>query len=310
MRFSVDPWDPDYGTSSEGSGEEASVSVELDTELPVEVWHPIRPSIPAGGHVTVIDGVRRVEARVWIDSVDGGMPGVCASWAAGALRCTNGTAELADITVGRSLAAPGPVEALLPIETAHGIYEPVTAGDGRPEQLWLAVQNAMGRAERRITDQVLVDAPDGLVIVDGPLRGVEHLGQVVGLVKTHHVRYLEGAPSRILAALGAMERTPVFTIAGGYTRHSWYARLPAPETAGVPMAGIVRCECPVGATGAALSELADRATVEMCRLASEPHKDRRAPQNLYPIAGLERLLRHRLGDPRLLYRSLRMAASA
>ena len=44
------------------------------------------------------------------------------------------------------------------------------------------------------------------------------------------------------------------------------------------------------------------------RFASAAYKDSRAPQNLYPIAGLERELRRRLGDPRLLYRALREAA--
>ena len=44
--------------------------------------------------------------------------------------------------------------------------------------------------------------------------------------------------------------------------------------------------------------------------ASEPHKDARAPQNLYPIAGLERELRHRLGDQAVIYRALRLASSA
>lgn len=44
-------------------------------------------------------------------------------------------------------------------------------------------------------------------------------------------------------------------------------------------------------------------------MASSPHKDPRAPQNLVPIGGLERELRHRLGDQQLLYRSLRGAAA-
>ena len=46
------------------------------------------------------------------------------------------------------------------------------------------------------------------------------------------------------------------------------------------------------------------------RFASEPHKEPRAPQNLYPIAGLEHHLRHRLGDPHLLERALRVTAAA
>ncbi len=45
------------------------------------------------------------------------------------------------------------------------------------------------------------------------------------------------------------------------------------------------------------------------RFASEPHKDTRAPQNLYPIGGLERELRRRLGDQALLFRSLKRAAA-
>ena len=40
-----------------------------------------------------------------------------------------------------------------------------------------------------------------------------------------------------------------------------------------------------------------------------PTRTPAAPQNLYPIGGLERELRHRLGDQALLYRSLRVAAA-
>jgi len=55
--------------------------------------------------------------------------------------------------------------------------------------------------------------------------------------------------------------------------------------------------------------LADLTTRLLPPLASSPHKDPRAPQNLVPIGGLERELRHRLGDQQLLYRSLRAAAA-
>jgi hypothetical protein len=42
-------------------------------------------------------------------------------------------------------------------------------------------------------------------------------------------------------------------------------------------------------------------------VASEPHLDPRAPQNLVPTAALERQLRHRMGDRGLVYRALREA---
>jgi hypothetical protein len=54
---------------------------------------------------------------------------------------------------------------------------------------------------------------------------------------------------------------------------------------------------------------ADRTAALLPRFASRPHKDPRAPQNLYPIAGLERELRRRLGDAGVLYRALRAAAA-
>ena len=54
--------------------------------------------------------------------------------------------------------------------------------------------------------------------------------------------------------------------------------------------------------------LADLSQACLGRFASAPYKDSRAPQNLYPIGGLEHELRHRLGDQRLLYRALSQAA--
>jgi hypothetical protein len=50
--------------------------------------------------------------------------------------------------------------------------------------------------------------------------------------------------------------------------------------------------------------------VTLPRFASTAYKDARAPQNLTPIAGLERRLRGMLGDQRLLLRSLSAAAAA
>src|SRR5690606_27259422 len=55
--------------------------------------------------------------------------------------------------------------------------------------------------------------------------------------------------------------------------------------------------------------LADRVAATVPRFATQPHNDPRAPQNLHPIAGLERELRRRLGDQALLERALREAAA-
>jgi hypothetical protein len=71
---------------------------------------------------------------------------------------------------------------------------------------------------------------------------------------------------------------------------------------------VVRIECPAALPVAEVTRLADLSQRCLGRFASAAYKDSRAPQNLYPIAGLERELRHRLGDPQLLYRALREAS--
>ena len=143
---------------------------------------------------------------------------------------------------------------------------------------------------------------------DGPLRGrSDPFG--VGYVKTQHVQYLPDEVLPVLGRLGDGERTPLVLIGdrGPWSRWSWYLRLPGPRSH--PLSGVVRCELP--GTGSAPDAVARADIVSAClpRFASRPHKDARAPQNLTPIAGLEHRLRHLLGDPVLLERSLRVAAA-
>jgi hypothetical protein len=150
---------------------------------------------------------------------------------------------------------------------------------------------------------------DDLLLLDGPLRKRGHIPDVVGLVKSHDVRYLPPELDRVVGVLASGARTPVFRVdAQPFSRYSWYLRLPGPS--GGPWAGIVRCEATGALAADAVAVLADRVALTLPRYASEPHKDARAPQNLYPIGGLERELRRRLGDSGLLYRALRVASTA
>jgi hypothetical protein len=268
--------------------------------------------------VVFVDGVRRIDARVWVtaDGSDGqAEPGLCASWAAGAVRCTAGRASVAAVDVGRGLFSA--CRHAADLVTAHGTFRTRMARSGAPEVLSLALQERMGAAELTVateaTRDAAVDQPGGaavglpaLLVVDGPLRGRQHLAGAVGMVKTHHTAYLTGDAAAVLAALAPGERTPAFTIGTTWTRHSWYVRLPG--AGGAPLAGVVRCECPADVAPEQLVTLADLTASILPRYASEAHKDGRAPQNLYPIAGLERELRRRLGDSALIYRGLRSAA--
>jgi hypothetical protein len=308
MKFTVDPWDPSYGTSNDlDPGDASKAQVDVDIEVPAAQWAPRPPrSTRPADRLVFVDGVRRVEAHVWIDLDDGGAHhGLCASYAAGAVRC-DGTAVCGPFIVRRGLFSAH--EEVETISTMAGDFSAGRAASASPEGLALALQQRMGEAEIDAATSAVAAGDVDLVVVDGPLRGRQHLSGAVGYVKTHHVTYLPTELNAVVARLGPGERTPLFRLGTDWSRISWYFRLAA-TAGGSPWAGVVRAECSATIAVSEAAVLADAVTAALPRFASAPHKDSRAPQNLYPIAGLERELRHRLGDPQLLYRALRMAAT-
>jgi hypothetical protein len=319
MRFAVETWAPDYGASVGGTAlADTDAEVDLALERDPAAWGPVRlrAGVAAPACVLFVDGVQRIDARVWItrdqDPGPAGEPtgerthqGVCASWAAGVVRCHE-RARVVVTEVRRGVLCPG--VSVDPIVTRHGDYRPCpvpdTAGD--------AVAQALGRARGDLEGRVAVEAMGaaegraGLLVVDGPLGDRRHIPGAVGYVKTHHVAYLPAALQPVVTGLALGERTPLFAIGDRRFRYSWYLRLPG--AAAHPWWGIVRCEASGDLTRAEAVDLADRVTATLPRFASQPHNDPRAPQNLHPIAGLERELRHRLGHPAVMDRALRQAA--
>ncbi|HTX96979.1 MAG TPA: hypothetical protein VME67_20325 [Mycobacterium sp.] len=79
-----------------------------------------------------------------------------------------------------------------------------------------------------------------MLVVDGPLRDRAHLVRALGYNKTHHAQYLPPDLNAMVAALGTAERTPIFAIATGWSRYSWYLRLPCLPSGA--WTGIVRLE--------------------------------------------------------------------
>jgi len=309
MRFTVDPWDPSYGGSVETQLDPSEVAVNAAIEVAEAAWGPIEPDAAGEGEVLFVDGVRRIDARVWITDDDGvSEPGVCASYAAGVVRAGE-RAEVVQTAVRRGLFSAS--RAMRPIATRHAgvVYEPHAAADGSPESLWIAIQEQMARVEIEMAGAARAEVdPDALVLLDGPVTNRTHIDGAVGVIKTHATAYLPRELHLLAGELPAGCRTPLFTIGGRGSRHSWYVRLPGGPDA--PWAGVVRCECTASLAPADAVARAETVTATLPRYASEPHKDARAPQNLYPVGGLERDLRHRLGDADLLYRALAVSAHA
>ncbi|OLT21149.1 hypothetical protein BJF78_08960 [Pseudonocardia sp. CNS-139] len=316
MKFAVDPWDPSYGTSLDSELGESAAEVVLDVERPMAEWAPVDPdpaAVPPAA-VLFVDGVRRVDAQVWVDepSPSGeASPALCASYAAGVVRCSDGGAYLVAAEVRRGLftTAHGATD----VPTPAGVYRATRTAalpDVAPGQvLSLAVQRELGDTELAAAAAARSGHgdTDDLLVVDA-LRGRQHLPRTIGFVKTHRSQYLPPQLGAVVAQLRSGQRTPVFRLGSSWQRHTWYLRLPCRP--GAPWAGIVRVECSAELTAADAVALAARSQATLGRFASTEYKDSRAPQNLYPIAGLERELRRRLGEPNLLYRALRRAAVA
>jgi hypothetical protein len=162
--------------------------------------------------------------------------------------------------------------------------------------------------DARVDTDAHASSANDLLVVDGPLRGREKLERAVGYIKSHQTEYLPAELNVLVGALRPGQRTPVFLMGTTWERYSWYLRLPG--QAGAPWAGVVRLEAGPQLADADAVALANVTQRVLGRFASEEYKDARAPQNLYPIAGLEKHLRHRLGDQALIYRALRAAAVA
>jgi hypothetical protein len=310
MELFVDAWDPSHGTSVEdGPRTESNASTDLDVELPVAAWRPVSPApgtvVP--DVVLFVDGVRRNDAGVWIRDDAGQVhPGLAASYAAGVVRCDRraGCAEVVAYRVGRGLFSPS--ADVTDVGEPPARYTAQVTQGGEPKQLEGAATARMRYLEVELSHHARLGSAvdDDLLVLDGRLHGRTSVPRAIGYVKRQRGEYLPAELSTVVTALGAGQRSPVFRLSSLY---SWYLRLPGP--AGQPWAGIVRVECAGDLTEAAAIALADRSAATLPRFASQAFKDPRAPQNLTPIAGLERRLRALLGDPRLLHRALTSAAA-
>lgn len=302
-RIWVDPWDPSFGSSvTDGAFDETTAKLTLDLETDPQSWAPISASAE-GWHpeeLLVVDGVRRIDARVWFSGEDRQAPalGIAASCAAGVVRI-DGQARLAETRIGRGIYTSYPDADQVTTPVAE--YPVVHTAGAEFEDLQGSVQAHMRELELRAASATRSSEND-LLLVDGPLHGRTSIPRTLGYIKTPNAAYLPSELNGVVAELGAGQRTPVFTIGTTWSRHTWYLRLPT-HTAS-PWAGVIRCEAAETLSRTEVVRLADTSARVLPSLASTAHKDARAPENLIPIGGLEKTLHHRLGDATKLHRGL------
>ncbi len=305
-RLYVEDWSPEYGAPFESDPDTLPSEVVVDTAVEMRgAWEPLPGRDDGVRRVAFVDGVQRLEARLTLDDPDAGpLPGICAVYAVGATVWdrTVGASTFAEIGVSRLAIFGDGASPDFPV--VPGLEYTVEACQARD----LASFQALLGGRRARTETALVEriaTADCFVVKDGRIDDTGPL-HAVGYIKSHNRTYLEPPQSRVIAALRAGERTPLFGTTEKFERYSWYVRL-ADIPHGHSWSGIARLEVSAAIGVERARVIADR-TAALLPLAAMPlHLDARAPQNLVPIAALEKELRRWLGDEGLVRRALRTA---
>ncbi len=337
MRIRLDPWPIDTldGQLTLEPFKGLVFNVETDG------WHAIAAqAIPARvRQICVVDGKPRMEARLLLEDETGtlSLAGFGAFVVGAVSLCPHGSrqAELREVKAQRVLAYSGDLKLeptrLSPRNPHTGLleYAPVTFAGAQLEGAKARVQRLMLDAEQQLsrdlasvmpldeTDQNVL--PETLVLQDGPVRVGEAGRAVIGCVKTLHTDYLGADRIGLLGTLKPGERTPIlrFTVgdrgdgssSGREQRFTWYVRLSEPPFYQHPLAGVMRLEMhapeDVDFVPRAVLDAANLSGTLLGRLASAPHKDARAPQNLIPTAALEQAMSRAMGSQELVTRRIR-----
>jgi hypothetical protein len=306
-RLHVEGWAPEYGAAVEPEDALSPAEGSVDTDVEERPWEPIPGADDGVPIVAFVDGVRRIDARLLLDDESGPVPGICGSFAVGAVvwdREVPRSEVVRAQVVRMALLGEGNAPSLPPLPPWLE-YHASSVPDDDPASLVRSFHDAMRRAEAELAEDL---AGSGyFVVADGPLYDYT-ASDKMGYVKSHRRSYLPDGT--IVGLLPKAHRTPLFTIGEGrFRRYSWYLRL-SDRADGHSWVGVVRCEASAALDRESVVRIADRSAAVLPRVGSEPHIEPRAPQNLVPIAALERDLRHRLGDAGLVLRALRSAVAA
>jgi len=305
--YGVEPFDVGYGAAFK-----AQTESPFDMECPVvedggllTMHTPARAGVPE--RLAFVDGTMTTDARLTRREPDGTLAaGIAGAWAAGAVLAAAGESlRLDGIRFGRLTVCCGGAPVALPPQPGGWEWEALAVEGDDVEIARQRLQRRMRETEGGLAEHLCDEG--WLTVVDGPLNNVRRTRTVpiVGYVKTHHRRMLAADSWARVPELGVGQRTSLFAIREEL--YGAYLRVGDAGPWASAWAGIVRLEVPSGAGRVVATETIDSAAAWLPRFASSPHRDRRAPVNLTPIAGLERVLRRHTGDPGLALRAVRAA---
>ena len=209
------------------------------------------------------------------------------------------------ITIGRAAIFSAGQRVELPPQPGGWSWEADSITGTEPDAGSERLRRRMRDTEAAIAEGLAEQ--DWLAVIDGPLHNIRRTRTlpVIGYVKTHHRPMLAPEAWRQVPDLHTGERSGLFAMRDDL--YGCYLRVGMPGPWAGPWAGIVRLEVPAGVGLALAKETAEAAAGWLPAFASAHHRDRRAPVNMAPVAGLERHLHRLQGDPRLALRAVRAA---
>ncbi len=302
----LDPWAAEYEGSIQLGEEDDAVTVDIRVET--AAWAAIRPAAaPPPRRLAFVDGVRRIEHRLLVAEAGRTVFGLLGSFGVGAV-LVDGAARVGHETIGRVAVTGGglkldPFEA--PIDGRGSLrFEPRSEAENTPVAPVNGLQQAMRQNEAGLAERLSAEVD--VVFQDGPLTFLTAAagGSVVGFVKRLLRNYLDASTHALLPRLDVGERTPLFLISGREPRYAWYVRIARGRPIESALTGVVRLEAKAARGLAEARALADLSARELPRFSSDAMRDPRAPQNLFPIGGLEARLKHLLGDPAVVRRAV------
>ena len=253
-----------------------------------------------------VDGTMRVEARLTLTDESGTVTGLAGSWGAGAVLADGREPLRFDhVAIDRAVIFTAGERVELPPQPGGWQWEADSITGTEMEAASERLRRRMRDVEAEIAEGLA--AREWLTVIDGPLHYIRRTRAlpVIGYVKTHHRPMLAAAAWRQVPDLQLGERSGLFAMRDDL--YGCYLRVGSPGPWAGPWAGIVRIEVPAGVGLQTAQESAAAAASWLPAYASAHHRDRRAPVNMAPVAGLERHLHRLQGDSRLALRAVRAA---
>jgi hypothetical protein len=284
-------------------------TVAIDDAVETADWAPMTPAARTEDPLLAfVDGVLQVHARVFAETDGSAWPtrGMVASCAAGAVAPWSDD-PIRFLRVERRVIlanAQQPPEVMVRSHSGDFTFRPLSAAGDDPAVLDQKLMQLRADLELAVVHDAIASLP-GIIVVDGRLPPVVATN-VVGLIKTpHRIELTKEIHARVLAGLTRGQRTPIYRVERSQRRYyRWFTCLRTAAPHEIAQQGLAVLEMDDSASVEEAKRVADCTARELCRYASSPARDARAPQNLLPVGKLEETLRRRLGDSEHLRRRL------